>query len=264
MHVLHRALTGGGIFITTVVLGTVILVTKARPYKIDKVDFVRDVIAFMVVVGTVIAVALDGVVYLLEACLFPLIYIIYIITVIAIGFARTWWKRKHLKSDSSGEEEKLCAEETTAGSTEKIIAETITADGVEQSTASVAEKISVEQSTGDGADKSTSEKSTADSTEKITAEENIIAATKEVCDNMPCKTDISLTNVSDEATPLTETTPLTEGKDSEITKKAPNCLYGLSWPKGSRFLVKILWLVQWPFSLLRWITIPPFSYAPGV
>ena len=42
-------------------------------------------------------------------------------------------------------------------------------------------------------------------------------------------TDISLTNVSDEATPLTETTPLTEGKDSETTKKAPNCLYGLSW-----------------------------------
>ena len=36
MDVLHRALTGGGIFITTVVLGTVILVTKARPFKIGK------------------------------------------------------------------------------------------------------------------------------------------------------------------------------------------------------------------------------------
>ena len=30
----------------------------------DKVDFIRDVIAFMVVIGTVIAVALDGVVCL--------------------------------------------------------------------------------------------------------------------------------------------------------------------------------------------------------
>ena len=32
-------------------------------------------------------------------------------------------------------------------------------------------------------------------------------------------------------------------------------------PKGSNILVKFQWLVEWPFSLLRWISIPPCDYV---
>lgn len=72
----------------------------------DGVDFMRDVIAFMCVVAAVIAVAFDGKVYriemlarwpmmllfiqvyLIEACLFPLFYIVYIAIVIGMSYAR--------------------------------------------------------------------------------------------------------------------------------------------------------------------------------
>ena len=29
-------------------------------------------------------------------------------------------------------------------------------------------------------------------------------------------------------------------------------------PAGNHIIVKIIWAIQWPFSLLRWLTIPPF------
>ena len=35
----------------------------------------------------------------------------------------------------------------------------------------------------------------------------------------------------------------------------------LAQPSGSNIVVKVLWFVQWPFSLLRWMSIPPFGYV---
>lgn len=37
--------------------------------------------------------------------------------------------------------------------------------------------------------------------------------------------------------------------------------YYITQPKRSHFLVKIIWLIQWPFSLLRWLTIPSFYHV---
>lgn len=90
----------------------------------DKIDFMRDIIAFTVVVGTIIGVAFDGAVretaianspltiisysfhnvtaslhtykcvcyyfqvYLVEACIFPLIYVLYITVVVGLGYFR--------------------------------------------------------------------------------------------------------------------------------------------------------------------------------
>ena len=83
MLYLCRSLIGGGIFITTVVLSTVIMVTKDKIHTIgnvvpwlqlhrlycehcstnaDKIDFMRDIFAFMTATGVIIAVAFDGVV----------------------------------------------------------------------------------------------------------------------------------------------------------------------------------------------------------
>ena len=39
-----------------------------------------------------------------------------------------------------------------------------------------------------------------------------------------------------------------------------NCPFILQ-PKGAHFVIKIIWLTQWPFSLLRWLTIPPFYHV---
>lgn len=85
---LNSALIGASMFISTVVLGTIILVVKIRPEDIgmlprtvrssialspfthqhfllccllsDKIDFVRDVSAYILVVALVVGVACDG------------------------------------------------------------------------------------------------------------------------------------------------------------------------------------------------------------
>ena len=75
----HRALMGAGLFITTTVLATVMLVTKGRNYNIgylnisnqnemilmvviylDKIDFIRDIVAYMVVLAVIVGVLFDG------------------------------------------------------------------------------------------------------------------------------------------------------------------------------------------------------------
>ena len=38
----------------------------------------------------------------------------------------------------------------------------------------------------------------------------------------------------------------------------------LAQPSGSNIVVKVLWFVQWPFSLLRWMSVPPFGYVSVV
>lgn len=32
-------------------------------------------------------------------------------------------------------------------------------------------------------------------------------------------------------------------------------------PKRAHWILKIIWFVQWPFSLLRWLTVPSFGYV---
>ena len=72
---------GAGLFITTTVLATVMLVTKGRNYNIgkcllkphssnemiilvviylDKIDFTRDIVAYMVVLAVIVGVVYDG------------------------------------------------------------------------------------------------------------------------------------------------------------------------------------------------------------
>ncbi len=70
---------GAGLFITTVVLGLVLMVSKSRNYNIgkmihgnnyscaqiifvhaDRIDFMRDIIAFMVVLVVIVGVSIDG------------------------------------------------------------------------------------------------------------------------------------------------------------------------------------------------------------
>ena len=85
----------------------------------DGIDFMRDIIALMCVVSGIIAVAFDGKVpyqsrcffgvvmvrfdvqvYLLEVCLFPLFYIIYIALVIGMGYFRVSSFNHHDKTTS--------------------------------------------------------------------------------------------------------------------------------------------------------------------
>ena len=54
----------------------------------DKVDFVRDVAAYMCAVAMVIGIAYDGTVHLFEALLFPAFYFAYIGLAVAIMYIR--------------------------------------------------------------------------------------------------------------------------------------------------------------------------------
>jgi hypothetical protein len=69
------------------------------PLPLDKIDFVRDVVAYMIVVGAVIGIAFDGTIYLYEAILFPLIYVGYIATAVIISYIRKWWAKRKLKKE---------------------------------------------------------------------------------------------------------------------------------------------------------------------
>lgn len=37
--------------------------------------------------------------------------------------------------------------------------------------------------------------------------------------------------------------------------------FHLPQPAGHHIIVKIIWAIQWPFSLLRWLTVPPFCQS---
>lgn len=89
---------GAGLFITTVVLGLVLMVSKSRNYNIgkmihgnnyscaqiifvhaDRIDFMRDIIAFMVVLVVIVGVSIDG-----KVSYFSLKTADYMVTIIII------------------------------------------------------------------------------------------------------------------------------------------------------------------------------------
>ena len=41
----------------------------------------------------------------------------------------------------------------------------------------------------------------------------------------------------------------------------PNSALILMQPKRAHWILKIIWFVQWPFSLLRWLTVPSFGHV---
>eukprot|EP00731_Ephydatia_muelleri_P028394 Em0020g38a len=57
---LLSGLIGASVFISTVVLGTIILLTNVTRDTIDRLDFIRDVTAYILVVALVIGVCFDG------------------------------------------------------------------------------------------------------------------------------------------------------------------------------------------------------------
>ncbi|EDV27705.1 uncharacterized protein TRIADDRAFT_53673 [Trichoplax adhaerens] len=154
------ALLGASIFISTVVLGAVIMVSRVERSTINPVDFFRDVIAYMIVVLAVIIACLDGAIYIYESVIILLLYILYIIVVVIIS------KKK-----------------------------------------------------------------------------------------IACRAEPGL----NERSPLLQSGPDSYSEDDDIVYLDDNLttnLPGLSWPSKSHFLVKIQWLFEWPFSLLRWMSIP--------
>lgn len=54
------AMSGGAIFMITIVVGSIILVSKIGTGNIKKLDFTRDIVAYMVVTALVITFAYDG------------------------------------------------------------------------------------------------------------------------------------------------------------------------------------------------------------
>eukprot|EP00118_Oscarella_pearsei_P009034 m.49534 g.49534 ORF g.49534 m.49534 type:complete len:570 (+) comp34008_c0_seq1:16-1725(+) len=92
------ALLGASIFILTVVLGSVILVSDVSRNTIKATDFYRDIGAYIVVVATVVGVCYDKKIYLYESVLFLVIYILYIGIVVSLSY---YQKRTPLPSEKS-------------------------------------------------------------------------------------------------------------------------------------------------------------------
>jgi hypothetical protein len=98
------ALLGASIFILTVVLGSVILVAEVSSSTIRRTDFVRDLSAYVVVVGIVIAISLDGKIHVYESVAFLAAYIAYIALVVGLGYIKRCRRSEEytrLKQDST-------------------------------------------------------------------------------------------------------------------------------------------------------------------
>ncbi|XP_065826878.1 mitochondrial sodium/calcium exchanger protein-like [Oscarella lobularis] len=154
------ALLGASIFILSIVLGSVILVSEVSKKTIKPMDFYRDIVAYIVVVVTVVVICIDQKIYIYESVVFLGIYFLYIGVVVALSY-REQRKEKHRSPSLL----------------------------------------------------SKSRSSTLDS---------------------------SSVNVSTEA----------EDEDNLA-------LDGLSWPAEKGVHVKFQYIVEFPFSILRWLTVPP-------
>jgi len=75
-------LMGGGIFINTVVLGSVLLVTDPATLAVDRKPFLRDLGMYMLCTLAVFFVAVDGKVDMFEALMFLVGYLLYIVFVL--------------------------------------------------------------------------------------------------------------------------------------------------------------------------------------
>ena len=170
---LLSGLIGASVFISTVVLGTIILVSNVTRDTIDRLDFIRDVTAYILVVALVVYVCFDEQIKLYEAILFPLFYLSYIGVVVALGYIRKW-RSKHMKRTKFFVED----DDLHAGVDEP------------NNGSSIVERI-----------------------------QQTLKPTPEQADRV--------------------------------------VLDGLTWPKGEHIAVKFQWFVEWPMSLLRWLSIPP-------
>jgi sodium/potassium/calcium exchanger 6 len=186
MALLLGALIGASIFISTVVFGSVIIMSPVNKNTINVQSFVRDLSVYIVVVIAVVAVAFDGTVYLIEALMFLFLYLLYIVIVVVLVYVGPWVKKKikrvrrKRRAANPGEEENLLS-----------VSE------------SIAEK------------------------------------------SEPSDTNVQAEGKEDD-----------KEEDEKDGKKRLE-LVGLTWPRKSHIGVKIQFIIEYPFSILRWLTCPP-------
>lgn len=151
----------------------------------------RDITAYIIVMSTVVIIALDGKVYLLEAVLLPMAYILYILIIVVINYLQLW--REHKKSKEA-DHKRLWEDIFTVPSVSferslplRYIARAIAGENMEALTLGQKSK------------------------------DHTLGASTNQSDVVP----------------------------------------GLTWPTNSHILLKLLWLIQWPFVFLLWATVPP-------
>ena len=85
LEVVLGSLTGAGVFVTTVVLGAVMLVTAPGKLKVSKNSTRRDVLAYLVTVLVIISVAWDDKITVFDAIGLLLVYVSYVTAVVALS-----------------------------------------------------------------------------------------------------------------------------------------------------------------------------------
>eukprot|EP00750_Incisomonas_marina_P010416 INCI16271.14.p1 GENE.INCI16271.14~~INCI16271.14.p1 ORF type:complete len:706 (-),score=95.83 INCI16271.14:1474-3591(-) len=83
-NLVFSALVGASIFVGTGVLASVIFTSS--DLVMDKTAFYRDCIACVVVAAAIVAMAVDGAIHLWESVIFVVMYILYIATVISVSY----------------------------------------------------------------------------------------------------------------------------------------------------------------------------------
>lgn len=94
-------LMGGGIFINTVVLGSVILCTTPQNLEVDRTPFLRDLGMYILCTSAIFFFCLDGVVTMMEALGFIFVYMAYIIIVLVSSRSSGGGDDGHPKLDTS-------------------------------------------------------------------------------------------------------------------------------------------------------------------
>lgn len=89
------SLLGGGMFVSTVVVGSVTLASRSVVPKVTRRPFLRDVGFYFVSIVTIFFICWDGKVYLWESCFFIGFYALYVI-VIVVG-RLIYQKRKKMR-----------------------------------------------------------------------------------------------------------------------------------------------------------------------
>jgi len=85
LEVVLGSLTGAGVFVTTVVLGAVMLVTAPGKLKVSRNSMRRDVLAYLVTVLVIISVAWDDKITVFDAIGLLLVYVSYVTAVVTLS-----------------------------------------------------------------------------------------------------------------------------------------------------------------------------------
>jgi len=224
-------LLGASVFISTFVLACIGLTAKETP-KLNKWPFFRDVIAYIITTLLIIAMTTSSRIAWYEAWSFLFAYIIYV-TVIFIQNCHQSRKQKISESPSPACSTREPTIVSARGSVDQPVS--VSMELVENTSYSA-----------DGDSPKSADGSSLKSADRCSPE---------VTDG--CSPEYGRDGTPEAEELVSKSVESMIVKDDTQKALARSKLRGLSWPAKKRWISKVFYIVQLPFSILRHLTIPP-------